>query len=196
MNYIWCEQWISISLFKWIIFHLNSEMQGNGACTATKGVQTWWRKRCWRRWRTLPVMLVAVERPSTRSPGGADGGSGWEAQLFSAVFLLLYADARTSVFLLFASVWFFSSWSQLGCFLLSAIHPSLLCSFLLRFLLSLSFFGFSPPFSLRFSLFSLGSPLLSSVSPSPPFVISLLPLSSPPAFFFSLPLLCVISLHL
>jgi hypothetical protein len=32
------------------------------------------------RWRTLTVMLVAVERQPTRAHGGSDGGSGWEAR--------------------------------------------------------------------------------------------------------------------
>jgi hypothetical protein len=31
-------------------------------------------------WRTLTVMLVAVERQPTRAHGGSDGGSGWEAR--------------------------------------------------------------------------------------------------------------------
>ena len=70
-------------------------------------------------------MLVAVERQPTRSPGGSDGGSGREAQcqqLFSAVFLLLYADAPASVFLP-PLLLFGSSPLDLGCFLLSAVRP-------------------------------------------------------------------------
>ena len=38
VKYVWCEQCNNISLFTWIIFVVNIEMQGNGACTATKGV--------------------------------------------------------------------------------------------------------------------------------------------------------------
>jgi len=32
------------------------------------------------RWRTLTVILVAVERQPTRAHGVSDGGSGWEAR--------------------------------------------------------------------------------------------------------------------
>ncbi|KAL3583238.1 hypothetical protein D5086_014299 [Populus alba] len=39
-------------------------------------------------------MLVAVDRKPMGAHDGSDGGSGWEAQLFSAVFLLLYVDAQ------------------------------------------------------------------------------------------------------
>jgi hypothetical protein len=66
LNYFWSEQWNSISLFKWIIFHLNSEMQGN---VQRRRGQTWWR------WRGSALFLVVLV--SRRLAVTVVGGWGW-----------------------------------------------------------------------------------------------------------------------
>ena len=114
-----CEQWNSISLFEWIIFHLHSEMRMH---SDEEGANLW-RKRCWRRWRTLPVMLVAVERQSTRSPSGADSGfaGGCWPKVGSSFSLLLLCSSL----LLFQTSLSSSLWLPL---LLLSTKLSYLCS--------------------------------------------------------------------
>ena len=121
------EQWNSISLFTWIIFGMNSEiafhLHSEMRMHSDKEGANLWRKRCWRRWRTLPVMLVAVERQSTRSPGGADGGfvGGCKPKVDSSSSLLLLCSSL----LLFQTSLSSSLWLPL---LLLSTNLSYLCS--------------------------------------------------------------------